>query len=135
VDERRYRSTDGRLVILMAETKSAMMFRSAMEVLNHEGKTLAGPDGKPFRRVVRVNHPLEWGGYAFYQNNFIPESANGPAASVFRVKYDRGIPTIYTGFVLLTLGVCTMLYVNPILRKRRRPAGSDGTAAKAPQEA
>ncbi len=139
VDDRRYESTErisadpdspARLVILMTETKSAMMFRSAMDVQTLDGKTLADSDG-PVRRVVKVNHPLQWGGYAFYQNNFIPESAQGPAASVFRVKYDRGIPTIYTGFVLLTLGVCVMLYVNPMIR-RRRAAAAETTAAGSP---
>ena len=130
-DDRRYRSTDGRLLIVMAETKNSLMFRSALEVQTLDGKTMADGDG-PVRRVVRVNHPLHWGGYAYYQNNFIAESANGPAASVFRVKYDRGIPTIYTGFVMLTLGVCVMLYVNPAIRKRKAAKAAAAAGGSAP---
>ena len=126
---RNFHSTDGRLVLVMAETNNAMMFRSAMEVQSPDGKPIV-EDGKPVRTVVRVNHPLQWGGYAFYQNSFIPATSNGPAASVFRVKYDRGIPTIYTGFAVLTLGVCVLLYLNPVLRSRRRTAGDAAEAGK-----
>ena len=114
-------STDGRLVLAMTETRNALMFRSALEVQALDGKPLLR-DGKPFRQVVRVNHPLQWGGYAFYQNNFTPASATSPAVSVFRVKYDRGIPLVYTGFVVLTLGVCVMLYFDPFFRRRRQSA-------------
>jgi hypothetical protein len=42
---------------------------------------------------------------------------------VFRVKYDRGIPTIYAGFAILVLGVCTLLYVDPMLKRRRKAKG------------
>ncbi len=130
---RNFESSDGRLVLALSETQNAMMFRSAMEVQSLDGKAIE-VDGKPVRHVVRVNHPLHWGGYAFYQNSFIPASGDGPAGSVFRVKYDRGIPTLYTGFAILTLGVCIMLYLNPALRRRRggpAAAGSAGEAAGA----
>lgn len=111
-------STDRRLVLAMTETKNSLMFRSAVEVQSLDGKPLLR-DGKPFRTVVRVNHPLQWGGYAFYQNNFTPATASSGAVSVFRVKYDRGIPLVYTGFVVLTLGVCVMLYFDPFFRRKR----------------
>jgi hypothetical protein len=124
---RRFRSTDGELVILMVETRNALMYRSALAVQSLDGKPIL-VDGKPVRHVVRVNHPLHWGGYAFYQNSFVPGSGGQPNASVFRVKYDRGIPILYTGFVMLTVGVCVMLYLNPMLRKR----GSRETTDAAP---
>jgi hypothetical protein len=124
----RFHSTDGRLLIAMVETNNSMMFRSALEVVTLDGKPIL-EDGEPVRTVVKVNHPLHWGGYAFYQNNFIAEAGGRPAASVFRVKYDRGIPTIYTGFVILTLGTCMLLYVDPLLKKRRREAAERAAAA------
>jgi hypothetical protein len=124
-EDRRYRSTDGRLLIVMHETSQSLMFRSALEVVGADGAPIL-EDGKPVRKVVRVNHPLQWGGYAYYQNNFIAETARSPAASVFRVKYDRGITTLYTGFAVLTTGVCIMLYLNPALRRRREKR--DGAA-------
>ncbi len=106
----------------MLETNAAMMFRSALEVQSRDGKPVM-LDGKPLRKVVRVNHPLQWGGYAFYQNNFVPGSREEAVTSVFRVKYDRGIPTIYAGFIILVTGVCMMLYVKPLLRRKRDAAG------------
>ncbi|MCK6481141.1 MAG: cytochrome c biogenesis protein ResB [Planctomycetes bacterium] len=126
----RFHSTDGRLLIAMVETNNSMMFRSALEVVGRDGNPIL-EDGEPVRTVVKVNHPLHWGGYAFYQNNFIAAAGGRPAASVFRVKYDRGIPTIYTGFVILTLGTCMLLYVDPLLRKRRREAAERAAAAGA----
>jgi hypothetical protein len=127
VDGRVFHSTDGELAIVMVETRNTLMYRSALEVLSLDGKPIL-VDGKPFRHVVRVNNPLKWGGYAFYQNSFLRGSAGEPNASVFRVKYDRGIPILYSGFVILVAGVFMMLYVNPMLRKRR------GIAAAAPTE-
>ena len=124
----RFESTDGRLLMAMVETNNSMMFRSALEVVSLDGKPIL-EDGKPVRRVVRVNHPLQWGGYAFYQNNFIAASGGRPAASVFRVKYDRGIPTIYTGFVILTLGTCVLLYLDPMLKRRRKEKSAAAAAA------
>jgi hypothetical protein len=130
--DRAFVSTDGRLFIGMAETRNSLMFRSALEVQSLAGQTLQ-EDGKPVRTVVRVNHPLQWGGYAFYQNNFIPRGRDPMGretaeASIFRVKYDRGIPTIYTGFAILTLGVCIMLYLNPVVRRRK--AAAEGTPSR-----
>jgi hypothetical protein len=130
-EDRRYRSTDGRLLIVMHETSQSMMFRSALEVQGPDKQPVM-VDGKPVRTVVRVNHPLQWGGYAFYQNNFIPRTARSEEASIFRVKYDRGIGTLYTGFVILTSGVCIMLYLTPALRRRRaRRAEAVATAGEA----
>ena len=129
VDARIFRSTDGRILLGMVETQNSLMFRSALEVQSLDGKPLLR-DGKPFRTVVRVNHPLQWGGYAFYQNNFTPAAGDRPAVSVFRVKYDRGIPLVYTGFAVLTLGVCVMLYFDPFFRRRRQAAAA---GAGAPQ--
>jgi hypothetical protein len=126
VAPRPFRSTDGRLVVAMTETKNSLMFRSAVEVQSPDGKPIL-VDGKPFRTVVRVNHPLQWGGYAFYQNNFIAGAGN-PAHSVFRVKYDRGIPTVYTGFLILTIGVCVMLYFDPFFKRKRNAAVVDPAA-------
>ncbi len=132
-EPRSFRSTDGRLFLDMVETNSAMMFRSALEVQSRDGKPVL-VDGNPLRKVVRVNHPLQWGGYAFYQNSFVPATPpspgnpGSPEASVFRVKYDRGIPTIYAGFITLVTGVCMMLYLKPLFRRKR---GAEGKAAAA----
>ena len=115
-------SSDGRLFLAMAETNSAMMFRSALEVQSADGKPIL-EDGKPLRKVVRVNHALDFGGFAFYQNSFNQGSGGQPSVSVFRVKYDRGVPTIYTGFAVLAFGVCMLLYVDPMLKRRRKARG------------
>jgi len=132
VDPMSFWSTDRRLFLGMVETQNSLMFRSALEVQSPDGRTVQ-MDGKPFRTVVRVNHPLQWGGYAFYQNNFIAASGDNPAVSVFRVKYDRGIPLVYSGFAILTLGVLVMLYFDPFFKRRRdvavvEPAGAAGEA-------
>lgn len=128
VEPRTFRSTDGRLFLVMTETQNSLMFRSALEVQAPDGKPVP-MDGRPYRTVVRVNRPLVWGGYAFYQNSFNAASGGMPAMSVFRVKYDRGIPLVYSGFVILVLGVVVMLYFDPLFKRRRNVAVVESAGA------
>jgi cytochrome c biogenesis protein len=54
------------------------------------------------RRSMEVNKPLRWKGYTFYQAGYDPENPN---YSNLLVSRDRGVPVVYAGFLLLTVGL------------------------------
>jgi hypothetical protein len=70
--------------------------------------------------TIQVNHPLSYRGYAFYQANFDPKN---PDYSGIEVVRDPGLPLVYVGFLMLSLGVIYIFYITPrIVDFRRRRA-------------
>ena len=70
---------------------------------------------REIRGTVKVNAPLRFGGFAFYQSSY---GDDGSAFSVLQVKKDVGAPCVYLGFVLLSVGLVYGFYVGPTLAKR-----------------
>ncbi len=70
-------------------------------------------------QTIEVNHPLRHGGFAIYQSDFNPQDET---FSGFQVVRDPGLPVVYAGFVLCTLGVLVAFYLGPFLGRRRREA-------------
>ncbi len=72
------------------------------------------------RALVEVNHPLKHKGFAFYQANFDPQN---PGYSGIQTVRDPGLGFVYTGFVMMSLGVVFIFYIRPRLvqagRKRQ----------------
>lgn len=56
-------------------------------------------------RTIRMNHPLRYRGYSFYQSSYIP----GPTeTTVLAVRSDPGTPLVYAGFLIVMAGVVGM---------------------------
>jgi cytochrome c biogenesis protein ResB len=66
-------------------------------------------------RDVRVNSPVEFGGYTFYQSGYNPQK---PAWTSLEVVRDPGAPVVFVGFVLMNLGI-VMIYAGKWLAGRR----------------
>lgn len=64
-------------------------------------------DGLTKRGEVRVNAPLKYGGFAFYQSSY---GNDGTEFTVLQVKRDPGVPIVYLGFLLLCSGLLYRLY-------------------------
>ena len=99
---------DRRVRMVLAST-SESMYRSAVQAVDPLGNVLA-------EHVVRVNTPFRMRGYELYQNNFVrpdmrDERDRAGPSSTFRVKWDPFVPWIYGGFVVVALGVITMLWL------------------------
>jgi hypothetical protein len=76
-------------------------------------------DGLEMKRgEVRVNAPLKYGGFAFYQSSYGKDVAE---FTVLQVKRDPGVPVVYLGFLLLCSGLLYRLYARP-----RRPREASG---------
>lgn len=56
-------------------------------------------------RKISMNNPLKYRGYSFFQSSFIP---GDPETTVLSVRNDPGTPLVYTGFLIVILGVVSM---------------------------
>ena len=54
------------------------------------------------RKMLEVNHPLHYGGYHFYQHSY--DSQKGQY-TVLTVVSDSGLSLVYSGYLMLSLGV------------------------------
>jgi hypothetical protein len=60
-----------------------------------------------FVRDIKVNTPLEYRGYNFYQSRY---DSDGLAWTGLDVVYDPGVKIVFLGFILLNIGVIVIFY-------------------------
>jgi len=56
-------------------------------------------------RTIRMNHPLRYRGFSFYQSSYIPSAIE---TTVLAVRSDPGTPFVYAGFLIVLAGVVSM---------------------------
>jgi hypothetical protein len=67
------------------------------------------PRGLILMRTIKMNQPLKYRGWTFYQASFVPAQQPGaPETTVLAVKNDPGTPIVYAGFCIVILGVVWM---------------------------
>lgn len=76
--------------------------------------TLDDLTGREQRHVVSMNHPAEHGGYTFYQLRMYEQEGR----SVLGVSRDSGQPIVFTGYVLLLLGMAFTLGTRIVEQRR-----------------
>ena len=64
---------------------------------------------------ISMNHPLHYRGYIFFQASFVEGE---PMMSIFSVARSPGLPLVYVGVSLISLGVLWMFYMKPMLARR-----------------
>lgn len=67
------------------------------------------------KKDIRVNEPLSFGGYRFFQSTYDTETLGW---SGLQAVLDPGVPVVYAGFLLLIAGVIIIFYVNPVIKRR-----------------
>ncbi|MHC4623896.1 MAG: cytochrome c biogenesis protein ResB [Planctomycetota bacterium] len=65
---------------------------------------------------IEVNHPLHFGGYHFYQQDYDDE---GHRYTILQVVSDSGLNLVYVGYVILCIGVFQHLWLREIRSERR----------------
>jgi len=78
-------------------TTTAMSYESAV--------TVAAPDGRATQHTISMNSPLADAGWKLYQSGF-----QGDSITVFSVMRDPGLPVVYTGCVILCVGIGVTFY-------------------------
>ncbi len=72
--------------------------------------------GKEVRAAdIRVNEPLRFNGYTFFQSTYDTEDLGWSGLQVVK---DPGVGVVYAGFVLLIVGLTIIFYVNPLIQRR-----------------
>ncbi len=78
-------------------------------------------DGQIVReKTIRVNDPLAYGGYHFYQNTFGQDEI-GPYSGIMVVS-SRGVGLVFFGYALLSVGLFGQYWVLPLRRRTSRGA-------------
>ena len=92
-------------------------FESTVRVEDSEGGTT--------EHLISMNHPLHYRGYTFFQASY----ADGErATSIFSVSRSPGLPLVYTGTALVSVGVVWMFYLKPwVARRQARRALAERT--------
>lgn len=84
-------------------------------------------DGREvIKKDIRVNEPLHFGGYTLFQSSYDTEQLSW---SGLQVAKDPGVGVVYAGFIMLTLGLVIIFYINPLIQSL--PAGSQAKARPA----
>lgn len=74
------------------------------------------PERGPSEHLIAMNHPLHYRGYTLFQSSY----AEGERmTSILAVSRAPGLPLVYSGTGLLTLGIAWMFYGKPWLARRR----------------
>jgi len=57
-------------------------------------------------RTIKMNHPLKYRGYTFFQSSYV--SNGGPETTILSVRNDPGTPLVYAGFLIVIAGVVSL---------------------------
>jgi cytochrome c biogenesis protein ResB len=116
--------------IALLEFRSDKYPGSRMAATYESRVRLDEPDGTSSEHVISMNHPLHHRGYVFFQASFVEGQ---PMMSILSVSRSPGLPLVYAGTALLTVGVAWMFYVKPWLARRqaRRAIARRAWAARA----
>ncbi len=83
---------------------------------------VTAPD-KEFDRLISMNNPLKVHGYKIFQSSF---QRGERETSIFSVARDPGVPVVYTGCLILVLGLILIFFLKPYLVRasgsRRNPS-------------
>ncbi|HET8646347.1 MAG TPA: cytochrome c biogenesis protein ResB, partial [Vicinamibacteria bacterium] len=74
------------------------------------------PQRGSFEQLIAMNRPLHYRGYTFFQASY----AQGERmTSIFSVSRSPGLPLVYAGTALMSLGVVWMFYLKPMIARRQ----------------
>lgn len=98
----------------VSATRSGLSLRYEIDNMNPPKEWTSSitvlENGRPVgRKDVRVNHPLDFGGWRFYQSGYDQEALR---YTVLEATRDPGVPFVYLGCILLVVGPCLTLYVS-----------------------
>jgi hypothetical protein len=110
--------------VFLAQDRALIFERREKEVKAYISHVTAVKDGRSTSTRIAVNEPMSYAGWTLYQVNYRPED---PTYSGLEAVYDPGVFWVFLGFTLICLGVFTMFYVEPRL-KRRAPAAAPAAA-------
>ncbi len=79
---------------------------------SYESDVVVNAPERQFPRKISMNHPLKFHGYKIFQSSF---QRGERETSIFSVARDPGVPVVYTGFLILVLGLIVIFFLKPYL--------------------
>lgn len=101
------RSTDENIKFIFDEEPVIKEFRSTVKFIDGEKQEL---------KTIKVNSPVRFKGYTFYQTGFDAERLNWTALEVVR---DPGVAVVFAGFILLNVGII-LVYLQKMKRDKEK---------------
>ncbi len=79
--------------------------------------TIVNPvTGTAENRVISMNNPLKQAGYSLFQSSY--DLRGGQRLSVLSVARDPGLPVVFAGYILTTVGMVVVLITRAVERRR-----------------
>lgn len=112
---------DGLEMVYRAEAQQQKMPRRYLSDLTvvENGKDVA-------HKIIRVNDPLHFGGYHFYQSSYDLDST---PTTILSITSDSGLYAVFTGYLLLCLGAMWQFWVDAAVRSLRKKRNSEWGSA------
>ncbi|MBT6561987.1 MAG: hypothetical protein HON76_05615 [Candidatus Scalindua sp.] len=90
--------------------------KSGMEIKDYKSILRVVENGKTMvTKTIEVNNALKYKGFVFYQSSYDPE---GERYTGLQVTKNPGLLVVYTGFIMLCIGIVFIFYVKPFLRRK-----------------
>ncbi len=89
---------------------------SELEVIDKTGKVVA-------RKDIEVNHPLRYGGYRFYQQDYDHQAGR---YTILEAVSDTGIPVVFAGYWMLCIGVIWHMWLRHLFKNIGSKKQTDG---------
>lgn len=81
-------------------------------IRNYDSEVVVLQSGREvLRKVIKVNKPMHYGGYHFYQEGY---DVHSQQYTILLVKSDAGLSFVYAGFVLICAGAFWACYAGPL---------------------
>ncbi len=106
--------SDGRLTVVYGS--------DANDVAEWRSTVTVASGGESRTRVVKVNHPMDFMGWTFYQSD---ARAEEPDFSGLRLVYDPGWPLVALGLLFSCLGVAWAFWIDPLRAGEARSEGGE----------
>jgi hypothetical protein len=74
-------------------------------------------------KSIQVNDPLYYGGYHFYQQSY---DQKGEKYTILSVFSDSGLYLVYTGYILLMIGIIWLMWLIPLIHSRNNSEKQEG---------
>jgi cytochrome c biogenesis protein ResB len=104
----------------MLDEERALLFEKRDKEVKAFLSTITASKGSDtLNTVVAVNDPITFAGWTLYQVNYNPQD---PTYSGLEAVHDPGVPWVFAGFALISLGVFMMFYVEPRLKGKKAAA-------------
>lgn len=92
-------------------------FSLSYPISQYTSKVIINDKNIVLNKDIKVNSPLKYKGYTFYQSSYDSESQT-PQYSVLSVKKDYGTYLIYISLILMMIALSIKFYILPFLKKK-----------------